>query len=435
MGRGRKPATGATLWLYRSLLAGLLPVAVPLLWVQARLKGKSRPPLMDRLTPRLQGHPPGGLWLQAVSVGEVELARRLVAELALKAPELPLLLTSTTATGLALARRTVGERLPVLPCPLDLPWPTSRLLEAARPRALVLVETELWPELLHQAARRSLPVVVVNGRISDRAFGRYLMVRRPLRRLLDPLTLVLARAAEDASRFAAIGVPTERIRVVGDIKFDLEPSPEPLPFADVVRRWAGERPVLVAGSTLEGEEAAVLDAVAAVGGPGRTFLLLAPRHPERFPAAAELLAGRGARWAARSRLEEAPETVDVLLLDTIGDLGRTYQLGTSAFVGGSLTARGGHNPLEPAVWGVPVLSGPHVANFRDAYDQLLAVGGARLVSDRGELAAALRDWLEDPAAAAAAGSRARAVVDGNRGATARTVGALLALVGGAGGGG
>lgn len=426
---------GANLWLYRVLLAGLLPVAAPLLWGQARWKGKARPPLKDRLTPRLEGHPPGGLWLQAVSVGEVEIARRLVTELALKAPGLPLLLTSTTAAGLALARRTLGERLPVLPCPLDLPWPTARLLEAACPRALVLVETELWPELLHQAARRSLPVVVVNGRISDRALGRYLTVRRPLRRLLDPITLVLARASEDASRFAAIGVPADRVRVVGDVKFDLEPSPEPLPFADVVRGWAGERPVLVAGSTLDGEEAAVLDALDALGGPEHAFLLLAPRHPERFPAAAALLAGRGARWAARSRLEQAPETVDVLLLDTIGELGRAYQLGTAAFVGGSLTARGGHNPLEPAVWGVPVTSGPHVANFHDAYDQLLAVAGARLVADGDELARALRDWLGNPPAAAAAGSRARAVVDGNRGATARTVGELLAVVGGAGSGG
>jgi 3-deoxy-D-manno-octulosonic-acid transferase len=212
--------------------------------------------------------------------------------------------------------------------------------------------------------------------------------------------------------------------------FDLEPSPEPLPFTDTVRRWAGARPVLVAGSTLDGEEEAVLDALAALGGPERVFLVLAPRHPERFPAASQLLAERGSRWAARSRLEHAPSAVDVLLLDTIGELGRAYQLGAAAFVGGSLTARGGHNPLEPAVWGVPVLSGPQVANFRDAYDQLLTVGGARLVADRGELAAALRDWLEDPSAAAAAGSRARGVVDRNRGATARTVTELLALVDG-----
>jgi 3-deoxy-D-manno-octulosonic-acid transferase len=402
------------------------------LWGQARLKGKARPPLKDRLAPRLEGHPAGGLWLQAVSVGEVELARRLVAELARRAPGLPLLLTSTTAAGLSLARRTLGDRLPVLPCPLDLPWPTGRLLDAARPRALVLVETELWPELLHQAARRSLPVVVVNGRISDRALGRYLAVRRPLGALLEPVTLVLARAAEDASRFAAIGVPADRIRVVGDVKFDLEPSPEPLAFGDAVRRWAGDRPVLVAGSTLEGEEAAVLDAVAAVGGPERVFLLLAPRHPERFPAAAAMLDGRGARWAARSRLELAPESVDVLLLDTIGELGRAYQLGAVAFVGGSLAARGGHNPLEPAVWGVPVLSGPHVANFREAYDQLLEVEGVRLVGNSDELARALRAFVDDPSAAAAAGNRARAVVGSNRGATARTVGELLAVVGGAG---
>jgi 3-deoxy-D-manno-octulosonic-acid transferase len=424
-----RPRAGATLWLYRVLLTGLLPAAAPALWLSARLKGKSRPPLGLRLAPDVTGVRPGGLWLQAVSVGEVEVARRLLAELERCAPELPVLLTSTTATGLALARRTVGDRVPVLACPLDLPWSVSRVLDTARPRALVLVETELWPEMLHQAARRAIPVAVANGRLSEGAFARYLRVRGPLRRLLDPLALVLARGEVDAARFAAIGVSESRIRVVGNIKYDLEPSREPLPWEDLARGWAGQRPIVVAGSTVEGEEASVLAAAAALGGFAKAFLVLAPRHPERFPAVARLLTERAVAWTSRSRLGEAPASPDVLLLDTIGELSRAYRLGVVAFVGGSLGGRGGHNPLEPAVWAVPVLSGPHVESFREIYDQLLAAGGALAVHDPSELAGALGAWLADPAARQAAGRAAARVVEANRGATARTVTALLTLAG------
>jgi 3-deoxy-D-manno-octulosonic-acid transferase len=429
MGSAAPPRAGASLWLYRVLLTGVLPVAAPALWLQARLRGKSRPPISSRLLPATRGLVAGGLWLQAVSVGEVEVARRLVAELGRRVPGLPLVVTSTTATGLALARATLADRTSVLPCPLDLPWPVRALLDAARPRALVLVETELWPELLHQSARRAVPVAVVNGRISDRAFERYLTIRRPMRRLLGPVALVLAQSAADAERFARIGVPEQRVRVTGNVKYDLEPSLVPLPWQEQVQRWAGERPLLVAGSTLDGEEAAVLDAVAELGGPERLFLVLAPRHPERFPVAARLLSERGVAFAARSRLDDAPARVDALLLDTIGELARAYRLARVAFVGGSLTASGGHNPLEPAVWSVPVVSGAQVDNFREAYDLLVTAGGARLVDKPSRLAATLADWLGDPARAATAGRAAVAVVEGNRGATARTVAEVLTLAG------
>jgi len=305
----------------------------------------------------------------------------------------------------------------------------SRVLETVQPRLEVLVETELWPELLFQAARRDIPVAVANARLSEESFPRYRRVRRLLRPLLEPLTAVLARSDADAGRFAELGVPEGRIRTLGNIKYDLEPSPEPLPWQETVRSWAGGRPVVVAGSTMDGEEGTVLDAVHAVGGSERLFLVLAPRHPERSDSVRRQLEERGIRLALRSALDPAPKRADVLLLDTIGELGRAYRLAAAAFIGGSLVPTGGHNPLEPAVWSVPVLTGPHVHNFQEVYDELVAAGGAVVVEDSRSLAGTLGGWLDDDDAARAAGDAALSVVERNRGATARTVDELLTLAG------
>ncbi len=418
-----------SLWLYRIVLRLALPVALPVLWARDRATGKRRPPVAARLGRRPPPIAPGGIWIQAVSVGEVEVARRLLSELRRRAQTPPVLLTATTASGLDLARRVVAPGVPVACCPLDLARPTGRLLEHARPRLLVLVETELWPELIHQARRRGVGVAVVNGRISGEAFARYRRVRPLLGPLLAPVGLVLARGQTDAERFAALGIDRTRIRVLGNVKYDLEPDRQPLVWEGSARRWAGARPIVVAGSTMDGEEAMVLDAVRRLDLEGRRpFLVLAPRHPERFDAVAGLLAERGEAVARRTAVGEAPDGVDVLLLDTIGELARAYRLATVAFVGGSLVATGGHNPLEPAVWGVPALSGPHVANFREVYDEMAATGAARIVDGADGLADGLGRWLADRGAARTAGEAGRAVVERNRGATARTVDALLPLI-------
>jgi 3-deoxy-D-manno-octulosonic-acid transferase len=418
-----------SLWLYRALLRLGLPLVVPWLLLRDRLTGKRRPRFADRMARRLPELSAGGVWVQAVSVGEVELTRRLLRELAARRPQLPVLLTATTASGLELARRTAGDSVQVLPCPLDLPAPVGRVLDAAQPRLVVLVETELWPELLHQAGRRRVPVAVVNGRLSDASAARYRRIRGPLAPLLEPLSLVLVRGRADADRFAALGVPEERIVVAGNIKYDLEPDPTPLPWAGRLTELAAGRPVVVAGSTMEGEEAVVLDALAAAARRvGPLLTVLAPRHPERFAAVARLLEERGQAFGRRSALADAPDRCEVLLLDTIGELARAYRHAHLAFIGGSLVATGGHNPLEPAVWAVPVLSGPHVFNFREVYHELVAAGGVRLVADGPELEGAITDWLANPEAARHAGLAGRAVIEANRGATARTVEALLALV-------
>jgi 3-deoxy-D-manno-octulosonic-acid transferase len=421
----------ASLWLYRAVLWLALPIAIPLLLLRDRLTGKRRPPFSDRLACALPELPDGGVWIHAVSVGEVELARRLIRELTARGRELPLLVTATTATGLELARKTLSAAARVVPAPLDLPGPIGRVLDAARPRLLVLVETELWPELLHQAGRRDIPVAIVNGRLSEGSSAGYRRVRWLLGPLLEPLSKVLVRDRSDAVRFAAIGVSEPKIDVAGNVKYDLEADPTPLEWSDSLARIARGRPVVVAGSTMEGEEAMVLDAVVhAAPSTGPVFVVLAPRHPERFQAVARMLAERGLDFARRSTLADSahPERCDVLLLDTIGELARVYRHGAVAFIGGSLVPTGGHNPLEAAVWGVPVLSGPHVFNFREVYDEMTAAGAVRLVADAEALADALAAWLTDPPSAAAAGRAGRAVVEANRGATARTADALLALI-------
>jgi 3-deoxy-D-manno-octulosonic-acid transferase len=419
----------ASLWTYLILLAGLLPVALPAIKLHQWLAGKNRPRFRDRLARSLPQLPTAGVWIQAVSVGEVELARGLVAELERLAPDLPLFLTATTATGLDLARRTLGDRLSVFPCPIDLPGPMSRVFETARPRLLVLVETELWPEMLHQAGLREVPVAVVNARLSPRSFAGYRRVAGGLGTLLAPLALVLARTKADAQRFAGLNVPRERIVVSGNVKYDLEADRRPLGWEDEVRRVAGDRSIMVAGSTMEGEEAQILDALAGLGTDGAMpFLILAPRHPERFEAVARLLSDRGLVISRRSSGEAILPDSDVFLLDTIGELARAYKLARVAFIGGSLVRTGGHNPLEPAVWGVPVLSGPHVHNFDEVYDEMTEAGGARLVADSAELRVAAAAWLDEPDFASAAGKAGREVVERNRGATARTVSALVELL-------
>jgi len=416
------------IWLYRILVAGLLPLVIPVLKIRDRLRGKRRPSFSGRFARDLPDLPTGCLWLHAVSVGEVEIARRLVRELEALGSDFPVLVTATTATGLDLAQKTMGDAVTVIPCPLDLPGALGRVFDAAKPRAMIIVETELWPEMLHQAGSRGVSAAVINARLSDGSFRSYRRVRPMLRPLLEPLSLVLARSRADSERFAELGVPQAKIRTVGNIKYDLEPDPNPLPWIEAARSAAAGRPIIVAGSTMEGEESTVLDTVARLEADGRSiFLILAPRHPERFDMVAELVTRRGFSLARRSA-EDGPTTdTTVFLLDTIGELARAYKTAEVAFIGGSLAMTGGHNPLEPAVWGVPVLSGPHVHNFSEVYDEMTAAGAARLVADGDELAAALVHWLNNPVEAGAAGDAGRRVVETNRGATALTAEALLDL--------
>lgn len=370
--------------------------------------------------------PTGGVLVHAVSVGEVTVARALLAELRKRRPQLPLILSATTATGLQLASGAqVADA--TLPFPLDLPGPTRRFLRTTRPRLLVLVETELWPEMLAACGNTHLPVAVVNARISDRSFPRYKLFAPLLRPLLAPLTLALAQTEEDAARLVALGVTEGKVRVTGNIKFDVKPSKPLVPeLAARLSALARGRQVLVAGSTMPGEERQVLTAW--LGLSDRPFLILAPRHPERAQEVVESCHQLGLRAVRRSPLPPAEGPVDALVLDTVGELAALYQLATVAFVGGSLVPTGGHNPIEPARFAVPVVSGPHVRNFAAVYRELANHGAVVLVRNAKELGAALAQLFADPQEARGLGQRAQAVLAKHAGATERTVDALLPLL-------
>jgi 3-deoxy-D-manno-octulosonic-acid transferase len=416
-----------SLWVYRAAMAISLPVLAPFLLVADRRRGKKRPPWAQRLGRRLPEIPRGGVWVQAVSVGEVAVARPLLAEMRLRHPGVPLVLSATTSTGLAMA---TGAQLAdvTLPFPVDLPGPVRRLMDAAQPRLVVLVETEIWPELLAACGARGIPVALINARVSDKSFAGYRAIRRLLGPLLQPITLALAQTDRDAARLTEIGVARERVRVTGNIKFDATPSGAAPRVLEELRQVAAGRPVVVAGSTMAGEDEEVLEAVQRLPTDRRPLLLLAPRHPERASDVLQVVAARELSVVRRTLLGEAPAGCSVVVLDTVGELAALYQLADVAFVGGSLVATGGHNPIEPARFGVPVLTGPHVKNFAAVYQHFVAAGAARIVHSAGELAAELDAWLTDRGAARAAGEAGLRLLARHAGATARTVDALERFV-------
>jgi 3-deoxy-D-manno-octulosonic-acid transferase len=307
-------------------------------------------------------------------------------------------------------------------------------LKALKPRILILAETEFWPNLLSGCFRRGIPVAVVNARISDRSWPRYRRLRWLWEPFLGRLSKVLAQSETDAERLRAIGCMPERVSVAGNLKFDVRAASDADATVQLKTRGAGLR-FLVAGSMLEGEESALLEAwPALLQVDSRLVMVLAPRHPERFGAVAALLEKSGLEWVRRSewRSEKASERTPVqpgtiVLLDTIGELSSVYSLASIAFVGGSLIPAGGHNPLEPAQFGVPILIGPHFANFRAIVDELRAGDGISIAAKE-DLAGSLIKLIEDRASAKAMGLRAKQVFDKQAGATGRCVEALRKLL-------
>jgi 3-deoxy-D-manno-octulosonic-acid transferase len=373
------------------------------------------------------------IWLHAVSVGEVLAVSRLVSELDWSFSGYRLLVSTTTYTGQALARERFGASR-VFYCPLDLPWAVYAYLHALRPRMLILAETEFWPNLLNGCFRWRIPVAVVNARISDRSWPRYQMLKMLWKPLLGRLGVVLAQSETDAQRLLALGCAPERVSVAGNLKFDVRVVEE-TGVTKLIKALAADRRLLVAGSTLEGEEAALLEAWPRLLARDPQFaMVLAPRHPERFGAVAALLERSGVAWVRRSDWPAKPvyaleplRSGEIVLLDSIGELASVYSLATIAFIGGSLVPAGGHNPLEPAQFGVPIVMGPHYTNFRTITEDLRAHNAIRIAA-RENLAATLIDLIENLTEAAGIGMRAKEVFDRQAGATDRCLAALCALL-------
>jgi 3-deoxy-D-manno-octulosonic-acid transferase len=429
-----------TLFFYNvALLAALLAGAPWWLWRMATTQ-KYREGLRERLgrvpIRLIAGSGMGGrplIWLHAVSVGEVLAVTRLVKTLDAALPGYFVAISTTTRTGQALARERFGANR-VFYCPLDLPWAVRAYLNALKPRMLVLAETEFWPNLLSGCLHRGIPVAVVNARISDRSWPRYKMLRRLWKPLLGRLGAVLAQSQTDAERLIALGCAPQRVRVAGNLKFDVRAAQE-AEATRLLKASAGSLRFLVAGSTLEGEEAALLEVwPKLLRVDPQLAMVLAPRHPERFRAVQAQLEKSGNRWVLRSQWATNPAKLlqpgEILLLDTIGELASVYSLASVAFVGGSLVPAGGHNPLEPAQFGVPIVMGPHYANFVAITESLRAHDALRIAAKE-ELAETLAALLSDRPAAEAMGTRAREVFEQQAGATDRCVAALRALLAGA----
>jgi len=418
--------------LYSLLLASAALLSLPWWLLQMLRAGKYRAGLKERLglvPARLGDVKPGSIWVHAVSVGEVLAVGRLIAELPDAYPATRLFISTTTATGQRLARERFGEANCFF-MPLDFGFSVRSYMRALQPRLLVLAETEFWPNLLHLARKRGAAVAIVNARISDRSFPRYRRFRWFFRRVLANVDLFLTQTAADAERLRALGAPTERVQVTGNLKFDIRLSSPAAIVRDLRQAIPESSPVIVCGSTAEGEEEPVLEAFRQVQ---RQFpsavMVLAPRHPERFGKVADLLASSGISFVRRSSWTPGlPLNGGIFLLDSVGELASVYALAQIAFVGGSLVPTGGHNILEPAQYGAAIVVWPHTFNFREIVS-LFQNGGAVRIAEAEQLPALLLELLAHPDERRRLGERAKALFAQYAGATRRTLQALRPLLG------
>jgi 3-deoxy-D-manno-octulosonic-acid transferase len=371
------------------------------------------------------------IWLHAVSVGEVMAATELIRELRRQLPDWIIAISTTTETGQRLARERLGTQSPVFYMPLDFAVLILRYLRVLHPELIILMESELWPNLIDVCASRAIPVAVVNGRVSDRSLPRYLRLKRLWRPILKRVSLFLAQSEENGSRFVQIGVPADRVRVTGNLKYDVRAAETTAMTVRLREALPESARVVVAGSTLEGEERMLLDEWPKVlEEQPDAVLILAPRRTERFSMVAELVETAGFDLVRASELVPGrmpKRNEGVVLLDTIGDLASVYSLGRVAFVGGSLVPMGGHNPLEPARFGVPVVMGRSSENFREIVDAMRSAEAIRIVEPSG-LGRAISELLKEEDKACQIGEHGRKVFAAQAGATARTVEYLLGLL-------
>ncbi len=423
--------------LYSLALSAYLLAHLPVVGYRAVRHRRAVGRLRDRVGRLPAGVNPGrrrSIWIHAVSVGEVLAARALVAQLRDAYPRHRLLMSTTTATGQLVARQAGDELDAVFYAPLDMARFVARALDRVAPDMLVLVDTEIWPNLLRACRRRGVKTILVNGRLSDRSYRRYRLVRPFMRRVLHSLDHLCVQNGAWSRRFRDLGVPPARLTVTGSLKFDaVDDALAGTPADDGILRcfeFAAGRPVVVAASTLRGEEEPVLRAFAAARrSAAGAVLIVAPRHPERFAEAIRIAAGRGFAVARRTELDAAAApAADVIILDTIGELARLFRLATVVFVGGSLVPAGGHNPIEPAAFGKAIVFGPHMDNFAEIASLFVARGAAWQLGSQNELDGALDVLLSDAGRRAALGAAARALVDDQRGARRRTLAVMAELL-------
>ena len=409
---------------------------VPLLLVRLFIRGMRDPDSRQRWRERFgHGLPNFGkrgrpVWIHAVSVGEAIAAGPVIEYLLEQHPDVPLLVTTTTATGAATVRQRFGSSVEHRYFPYDLPWVVRRYLRRIDPRVLILMETELWPHLLRGCAANDVPVIVANARLSARSAVRYARFATVMSPLLRTIRCIAVQGADDAERFIALGARRDAVVVTGSLKFDIELPPSVVESGEAIRRFLGvNRGVLMAGSTRDGEEPLLLEAYARLLETRADLLLLiAPRHPERFDAVVELCQRAGFTVVRHSSGQACTPAVQVYVIDTMGELPAFYAAADVAFVGGSLVPRGGHNVLEPAALGVPVVVGAHTYNFAEIVHMLSGGGALVQVDDVNGFVHAVKLWLADGEVRDRAGAAGRSIVLDNRGAAQRLVRAIAATL-------
>jgi len=437
--RSRSPRLSLAARLDSAARSLLLFLALPFVLVYFLLRSLSRGSGLGDLAQRLGNLPAnfqqpaiGALWIHAVSVGEAQAVAPIIPLLRRRFPERRIFISTTTETGQALAKAKLAADGTIY-FPLDYAFACRCALRAIQPALVLIAETEFWPRFLREARRAGAAVAIVNGRISDRSFARYHFWRRSMHPILSHVDLFLMQTEEDARRIITIGAEPARVSVCGNLKYDVPPPP-----SSPVAIWLenslslAPRPVLIAGSVVAGEESAVLEAFAVVRAKhSGTLLVLAPRRPERFDLTARQAADAGLCVFRRSQLDLSvplAASADVLLLDTIGELAGLYQAATVAFVGGSLVPAGGHNILEPAAAGVPVLFGPSMENFAEIARMVLAAGAGLQVNNAQDLARACLELFCDPTRLATMSQAASKLLQQNRGAATHTLERITALL-------
>ncbi len=398
-------------------------IALPVVFYRLWIKDKKVPGYRIRWPERFGIYPTPAetrpvVWVHAVSVGEVVAATPVIRRL-LESGEVAVMVTTMTPTGSTRVAETFGKQVLHVYAPYDLPWTVAAFLRRTSPVLAIIMETELWPNMLHECARQRLPAVLANARMSARSARRYARFAKATRQLLECLRHVAVQNNEDGQRFLDLGLSPHKLTVTGSVKFDITISPALRDSAAELRAsYGATRPIFIAASTHDGEESILLEAFAVVLTVDRTALLiLVPRHPERFDEVYELSSARFS--TCRRSSSECPAGTQVIVGDTMGEMMLLYGCADIAFVGGSLIERGGHNMIEPACWGLPIICGPHTFNFADISKRLTQVGGMVTVPDAGSLAAQVLDWLQKPQERQLVGLKAQQFAEQNRGAVER----------------
>ena len=419
----------------RLLYTLLLHLALPLIALRLALRARKAPAYARRINERfslgLPAMKPGGIWVHAVSVGESIAAAPMIRALQARHPELPITVTCMTPTGSERIQALFGESVQHCYLPYDLPWAAARFLDRVQPRLAVVMETELWPNHIHQCAKRNIPVALANARLSERSARGYARFGKLTAPMLGELSLIAVQTQTEAQRFLDLGARPGCVEVTGSIKFDLKIDAELLQRADALRQqWqATTRPVWIAASTHAGEDEIVLAAHRQLlKTQPDALLILVPRHPERFNSVHELCISERLTTRRRSTAEAVQASDQVLLGDTMGELLFLYALADIAFVGGSLVANGGHNLLEPAALGKPVLSGPHLFNFLEIAAQLREAGAMSEVENAMQLADKVAALLNEPSEMQHMSQAGLSVLKANQGALERLLEGLQRLL-------